>query len=65
MTGQEEILGLTNLHARLAKLIGRKVTREEQRKLSVLSGGNCFTIDGFDVTLKEGTFCCYIISEII
>jgi hypothetical protein len=65
MTGQEEIVGLTNLYARLAKLIGRRVTRDEQRKLSVLSDDNCFTIDGVDVTLKEGTFCCYLISEII
>ena len=65
MNSQEEILGLTNLYARLAKLTGRKVTRDEQRKLSVLSGDNYFTIDGFDITLKKGTFCCYVITEII
>jgi hypothetical protein len=65
MNTLSEVVGLTNLYDKLAALMHRKVTRDEQRKLSVISGKDSFTIDGFDVTLKKGTFCCYIISEII
>lgn len=65
MTIPKEIVGLTNLHKILEGLTGRKVSKDEQRKLSVLSGDSCFVIDGFTVSLKEGTFCCYLISEIV
>jgi hypothetical protein len=63
MNAQEEILGLTNLYNRLASLIGRKITRDEQRKLSVIHD-DCLIFDNFSVSLKTGTFCSYLISKI-
>jgi hypothetical protein len=60
----EDVTGLMNLYERLACLIGRKVTRDEQRKLSVLKGDDCYIIDDFKVGMKAGSFCCYLIAKV-
>ena len=61
---QEEVAGLSALRDRIVYLLGRKLTRQEDQKITTLNRDKFVRLDDFKVSLRENTISCFVIAKI-